>query len=331
MHMANELLTPGVAVGLMGAAGALLAGASWRSRAGLDASAVPMMGVMGAFVFAAQMINFPILPGTSGHLTGGVLLAILLGPHAAVLVMAAILMIQCLIFQDGGLLALGANVINLGAIPCYIGFGCFRLIAGRRPGARRLYAGVFAAVLTGMVLGAAAVPVEVAASGLIAIPMRKFLVLMIAPHLLVGLVEAVITFLVLGYLVKVRPEALRTVTIASSRAESLRLEPRLVAGSVLVAALLLGGVVSLWASGAPDALEAVVGSDAEGDAPVVRTNTDTTVEGVTAFQHRIAPLPDYEWVSFSGVVGTLVTLVLVWIVGRVVRKRSDAATSTGGS
>jgi cobalt/nickel transport system permease protein len=257
-----------------------------------------------------------------------VLLAILLGPHAATLVMAAILIIQCLIFQDGGLLALGANVINLGVIPCYAGFGCFRVIAGRGPGPGRLYAGVFAAVLAGMVLGAAAVPLEVAASGLIAIPLRKFLVLMIAPHLLVGLVEAVITFLVLGYLVKVRPEALRTV-VAPARGESLRLDGRLVAGSVLIVALLLGGVVSLWASSAPDALESVVEPD--GNAALVQANTDATVERVTAFQHRVSPLPDYHRVSLSGVIGTLVTLGIVWGVGRTIRKSTGGVHhSTGG-
>src|SRR5688572_5314174 len=113
MHMANELLTPAVAAGFIVLAGVALSLASRRVGAAFDPAKVPLMGVLGAFVFAAQMINFPILPGTSGHLGGGVLLAILLGPHAASLVMASILIVQCLIFQDGGILALGTNIVNM--------------------------------------------------------------------------------------------------------------------------------------------------------------------------------------------------------------------------
>jgi len=120
MHMANELLTPGVAAGFGAASAAGIAYSSWRVRRELDDSKVPLMGVMGAFVFAAQMVNFQILPGSSGHLGGGVLLAILLGPSAATLVMAAILIVQCLVFNDGGLLALGANIFNMGIVPCYL-------------------------------------------------------------------------------------------------------------------------------------------------------------------------------------------------------------------
>ena len=170
MHMQNELLTPATAVGLFVLAGAGLGFASWQVRLRFDSAKVPLMGVMGAFVFAAQMINFPILPGTSGHLGGGVLLAILLGPHAATLVMASILIVQCLIFQDGGLLALGANIINMGIIPCYLGYGLFHLLAGARPRTGRLYAAVFAATLVGMVAGAAMVPFEVWMSGVLRVP-----------------------------------------------------------------------------------------------------------------------------------------------------------------
>jgi uncharacterized membrane protein len=109
MHMANEMLSFGVASALIAMVAAFLVFASRRAGRQLDETRAPLMGVMGAVVFAAQMINFPILPGTSGHICGTVLLAVLLGPHAATLVMASILIVQCLIFQDGGLLALGGQ------------------------------------------------------------------------------------------------------------------------------------------------------------------------------------------------------------------------------
>jgi cobalt/nickel transport system permease protein len=123
MHMADALLSPAVG-GTMGAATAgLIAYCSHKVRTELDTYKVPLMGVLGAFIFAAQMINFSI-PGTgsSGHLGGGLLLAILLGPHAAFLTIASVLVIQALFFADGGLLALGCNIFNLGFLPAFIAY-----------------------------------------------------------------------------------------------------------------------------------------------------------------------------------------------------------------
>jgi len=326
MHMANELLTPSVAFGLIVLAAACLAVASGRVKAQLDPAQVPMMGVLGAFVFAAQMINFPILPGTSGHLGGGVLLAILLGPHAATLVMASILIVQCLIFQDGGLLALGANILNLGVIPCYLGYGLFRVIAGSRPSAVRLYASVFLATLAGMLAGAAAVPFEVALSGVLRVPFAKFLWAMIGLHLLVALGEALITFGVIVYLAKVRPQSLGPVADRlTSAAAGWSLFP--VLASFLVVALLLGGVVSHLASESPDALESITAAEETPDNTVVEPNASALVSKVSDMQAQTALLPDYQWTSLSGVVGTLVTLFVVWYVGRVLRRKEASCRS----
>ncbi|HSW45102.1 MAG TPA: energy-coupling factor ABC transporter permease [Phycisphaerae bacterium] len=327
MHMANELLTPGVAGAFIVLSAGGLAMASRLARKDSDPFRVPLMGVLGAFVFAAQMINFPILPGTSGHLGGGVLLAILLGPHAATLVMAAILIVQCLIFQDGGLLALGTNILNLGIVPCYLGSALFHLLAGARPATARLYAAVFAATLVGMVAGAALVPVEVWLSGRITVPLREFLVVMVGLHLLIGLGEAIITFLVVGYVCRVRPTLLGPVAErlhASGRGLSLTA----VAASFGVIAVLLAGVVSLYASSSPDALESITAAEGS-DAPArIAGEADPTIERVTALQHRTAPLPDYQvpgWsetagTSVSGLIGTAVTLALVLLIGRAVRR-----------
>ncbi|NLX13649.1 MAG: cobalamin biosynthesis protein CbiM [Phycisphaerales bacterium] len=326
MHMGNELLSPAVAVVCLLLAGMVLMFASWRAKRQIDPMKVPLMGVLGAFVFAAQMINFPILPGASGHLGGGVLLAVLLGPHAATLVMASILIIQCLIFQDGGLLSLGANIINLGVIPCYLGYALFRALAGPIPTMRRLYVAIFVASLFGMVAGAALVPVQVWFSGILTIPFSKFLALMVGLHILVALGEAFITFAVIVFVSRVRPQAF-DLPIADAVYRQGVLSYRAIAASLLVVALLLGGVVSLTASTAPDALESRTTIAENPDNSVVRENTSPMMEKVTRLQEQTAPLPDYSWdslgqwlgTSTSGIIGTLLTLLAVWQIGRFLR------------
>ena len=313
MHMANELLTPGVAIGLLVLAGAGLAFSSWRTRLAVDDAKAPLMGVMGAFVFAAQMINFPILPMTSGHLGGGVLLAILLGPHAATLVMASILIVQCLIFQDGGLLALGANIINLGFIPCYLGYFLFRIVGGKTPGTNRLYLAVLCATMVGMLAGAAMVPVEVWASGTLQVPLPKFLAVMVGLHVLVALGETLITFCVLAYLHRIRP----ALVVPKAAVDEQPLSAAPVLASVLIAALVLGGVVSLYASEWPDALESITDSESLN----VRTADSTLIANVNTLQEQTAPLPDYQFTSFSGVIGTLLSLAIIWGAARLLQRR----------
>ncbi len=335
MHMANELLNPPMAIALSMVAAGFLIFASWRTNRAFDPARVPLMGVMGAFVFAAQMINFPILPGTSGHLGGGVLLAVLLGPHAATLVMASILIMQCLVFQDGGILALGANIINLGIIPCYLGYTIFRLFAGTQPGPARLYVSVFAAALFGMVAGAAFVPFQVAWSDRLIVPLSEFLVAMVGLHLLVGLGEAIITFLVIGYLGTVRPDTLGTGG-ERLRAAHGGLTRTAVIASLLGIALLLGGVASWYASGAPDALEQLAGADEDGGAIYVQPNDSPSIARVDALQERTAPAPDYQvpglgeklGTSVSGVGGALATLAVVWLIGVLLKRRSKGATQS---
>jgi len=330
MHMANELLTPGVAGLFLAVTAGMLALASWRTRVQFDPDKVPLMGVVGAFVFAAQMINFPILPGTSGHLGGGVLLAILLGPHAATLVMASILIVQCLIFQDGGLLALGTNIVNMGIIPCYLGYSLFHLLAGRQSGASRLYAAVFTATLVGMIAGAAMVPVQVWMSGRLTVPLTVFLQAMIGLHLLVGLGEAIITFVVVAYICQVRPRMLGVVA-EKLKAARVGLSTRAVLASLMIVALLLGGIASVWASSAPDALEAITVPEEPTEQPyVAATGDDEVMSQVSESQERMALLPDYQvpglseglGTRLSGIVGAGVTLAVVWLIGWLLRRKS---------
>ena len=166
MHMADALLSPAVGGTMWAATAVTVAYCSRRLRQEADDRRVPLMGVLGAFVFAAQMINFTI-PGTgsSGHLGGGLLLAILLGPHAAFLVMASVLIVQALFFADGGLLALGCNIFNLGFFPAFVGYPLYRRLAGEAPGtARATVAAVLAAVVS-LQLGAFAVVLQTVSLG----------------------------------------------------------------------------------------------------------------------------------------------------------------------
>ncbi|MCK4300540.1 MAG: energy-coupling factor ABC transporter permease, partial [Planctomycetes bacterium] len=120
MHIPDGMLTPQVWVPLVGVSAVAVGVAARKAREQLDERQVPVAGVLGAFVFAAQMINFPVLAGTSGHLVGAALLTVLLGPWLAITVMSCVLIAQCLVFQDGGLTALGANIFNMAVIGCAV-------------------------------------------------------------------------------------------------------------------------------------------------------------------------------------------------------------------
>jgi cobalt/nickel transport system permease protein len=202
MHIPDGFLSPPV----WAAAGALSAGAVGysvrRLNNSLEDSQVPLMGVTGAFIFAAQMVNFPIAAGTSGHLAGAVLAALLLGPHGAVLIMTAILVIQALLFADGGVTALGANILNLGVIGSLAGYGAYRLLQRLLSGRRGGMAAAFLAAWLAVVLGAASAALQIGLSG--TVPLRLVLPAMVGVHALIGIGEGLITAAALGFLLRVR-------------------------------------------------------------------------------------------------------------------------------
>jgi len=179
-----------------------------RAGAQLDERAVPLMGVMAAFIFAAQMFNFQIPGGTSGHLLGGVLVAILLGPYAGTIVMACVISVQALVFQDGGLLALGANIFNMGIVGTFGGYWLYRIIAAALGGEQkaRLPAAAIAAWCA-VVAAAVLVAFQLAVSGTTSLPTA--LVAMVGWHVLIGVGEAVITVGALGFIAASRADLLR--------------------------------------------------------------------------------------------------------------------------
>ena len=328
MHMPNEVLSPAVAGGFIAAGAAGLAIAAAGARRSFDESKVPLMGVLGAFVFAAQMVNFPILGGTSGHLGGGVLLAILLGPHATALVMAAILTVQCLIFYDGGLLALGCNTVNMGLVAPYVGYAAYRAILGRPNGGKsvgRLYLASFAGGLVGVAASAALVPVQIALSGRSAVPFTTFFPIMVGVHLLIGAVEGLVTFAVVLYVAQVRPDALE---VRVARRE--RVSRGALAASFGLFALVTAGFLSLAASGLPDGLEWLTAEKGYAVSAEQAHATDRVAAQTSAWQESSAPFPDYSvrgenpakhWTSIAGISGTLVTLGMVYGIAVAVRRR----------
>ncbi len=165
---------------------------------------VPLMGVMAAFIFAAQMLNFPVIGGTSGHLLGGVLAAVLLGPYGGAIAITIVLVVQSLIFQDGGLTALGANIINmsfLGTIGGYMVYNLIRKVAGGNKG---ILVGAAAAAWVSVILASIGCSIELVLSDVL--PMGTVLPAMVGVHALIGIGEALITYLVLSFVLKVRPD-----------------------------------------------------------------------------------------------------------------------------
>jgi cobalt/nickel transport system permease protein len=345
MHMADALLSPAVGVGFWTVSGAVLGYCARRVRAALDDHKVPLMGVLGAFVFAAQMINFTI-PGTgsSGHLGGGLLLSILLGPHAAFLTIASVLVVQAFFFADGGLLALGTNIFNLGVFPCFVGLPLFRALAGKDPAAGRASAATVAAAVAGLELGAMGVVAQTLLSGRSELTPGPFAALMGGIHLPIGVIEGLVTAAVVGYVFKVRPE-LRAMALGTPPAGGERRSLRPVLAALAAATLLAGTVLAWFASSRPDGLEwsiaRVTGKEELAGAG------DGLPGRLARVQERTAVLPDYALpaeeqdspaapgkagrpavdpgTSLSGVVGALLTLGLAVLVGSVVsrlRRRS---------
>jgi len=343
MHMADALLSPAVGGVMWAATGATVAYSARRVREDLDESKIPLMGVAGAFVFAAQMLNFTI-PGTgsSGHLGGALLLAILLGPEAAFLVMASILAVQALFFADGGLLALGANIFNLGFFPAFVAYPLiYRRVVGDGPAfeRRRVMVGSILAAIVGLQLGAFAVVLETTASGVTELSFRQFLLFMLPIHLAIGIVEGLVTAAVVLFVQRTEPELLAS-SAGRRRRSGVRLGPALV--GLAVAALVAGGLLSWFASAHPDGLEwsiaKVTGTERE-------LETDSAAhEAAAKAQEKTAILPDYALkdddaqggadesaaagTSLAGVVGALLVLALAGALGFALRRRSAARSGS---
>jgi len=324
MHMADALLSPAVGLTMLAVSAASVAYTVKKlDREDVEEKRLPYMAVLGAFVFAAQMINFTIpLTGSSGHLGGGVLLAALLGPGPAYLTISAVLIIQALFFADGGLLALGCNLFNMGVLPCLLVYPLlFRPLLNKGVTAGRLSVAAVLAAIVALQAGAFAVVLETLLSGVTALPFDAFLLLMQPIHLAIGAVEGLVTAAILGFVWKLRPELLEA-GHAGQRPAAVGMRP-IVAFALL--AVLIGGGLSLLASGYPDGLEWAVAHTAGG--------TELAAAGAfhaqaAALQESAALLPDYDFaagegpvpgVSVAGLAGCVLTVALAVTAGALVR------------
>lgn len=282
-------------------------------RRELPARKVPLLGLAAAFLFAAQMVNFPVAGGTSGHLVGGVLVAALLGPGAAIIVVTTVLIVQCFLFADGGVLALGANVLNMGIIGGGGGYILYRLVCGRTPGLRRRITSVAFAAWCSTVLASISCAGQLAWSG--TVPWAAALPAMAGVHMLIGLGEGLISAMAFLAVQRARPELIADATAASAAngavdpGRSRRRRALVLYG--LLAALGVAIFVAPFACPWPDGLEAVAAKLGFGH------------KAVRMAVSAIAPdyqLPGVHWAvgatALAGAAGTVVVFGLAWLLGR---------------
>ena len=338
MHMADALLSPtvGLAMNAISVA-AIGVSAAKVKKDELGEKVIPIMGVAGALVFAGQMINFTIpATGSSGHIGGGILLAGLLGGIPAFLTIAAVLIIQCLFFADGGLLALGCNIFNMGAIPCLVVYPFYRRFLKSGNDYKRLSIASIAAVVISLELGAFCVVLQTLLSGVTELPFGTFAALMLPVHLAIGIIEGIVTATILCFIYKMRPEIIDSARL-SERLHGVSTKKALIALAALT--ILIGGALSLFVSANPDGLEWAIGKTTEKvfGAEMELEAGGGIFESAASVRDSIAFLPDYAFASdpenpvgtsVSGIAGATITFILAGAAGfiiSVVKKRKGNA------
>lgn len=276
-----------------------------RTNKTLGEKQVPLMGIMAAFIFAAQMLNFPVAGGTSGHFLGGALAAIVLGPWAGILVMTAVIALQGLLFQDGGLLVMGANIFNMGILTAMIGYGLYRSALNQNKTVRLAVAGIAAWLST--VTAALLVSLQLWLSG--TSQLQIVVPAMLGVHVLIGLGEAVVTVAALAFILQARPDLLDSQTVADKGGRGW-----VVIGVIVSLAAVL---LSPLASADPDGLERVaedMGFLHLGQSAPYQILPDYTIPflGQTALSTIVA-----------GAVGALVVLGLMIVLGNMLRRKAS--------
>ena len=303
MHIPDNFLSIAVSLICWAITAVILGIAISRTNKSLGEKQVPLMGVMAAFIFAAQMINFPVLGGTSGHLLGGVLAAITLGPWAGMLVMTAVIAVQGLLFQDGGLIVMGANILNMGILTCAVGYGLYRSVLGSNRTVKLAVIGVAAwlSVMTGALSTALQIWLSGNAEVQIIVPAMLFV------HAFIGLGEALITVAAIVFILRSRPDLLGE---GSESAQGSK-------GWILTGVLITLAVVLLspFASASPDGLERV--AEDLGFINIAQTAPYEVIPDYTIPFLGTAPISTIV----AGVIGVLVVGVIIMIVGRGMKAR----------
>ena len=308
LHIPDGFLSFAISIFCWVVTVAILRMAISRTNKSLGEKQVPLMGIMAAFIFAAQMINFPVAGGTSGHLLGGALAAIVLGPWAAMLVMTAVIAVQGLLFQDGGLLVMGANILNMGLLTAAIGYGLYRATFGSSRSVKLVVAGV--AAWLSVMAGALATALQLWLSG--TSNLQTVVIAMLGVHSLIAVGEALITVAALTFIFQTRPDLLDEKSVVAQSGRGW-----IVAGVVISLIVVL---LSPFASANPDGLERVatdLGFINAGQSSPFQIISDYTIPflGETPLSTIIA-----------GVAGVIVVLGLAYAMGRSVQKKSQNET-----
>lgn len=260
MHAPDGFLDPSVALATVLIAAAVVGWSLRRTAAELHDRRIPLAGLTAAFVFAAQMVNFPVASGTTGHLLGGTLAAVLLGPELGVVVVAVVIATQALLFADGGLTMLGVNTLNMAVVPAFAGWalfrGCCRLLPRTRSG---VVAATGLAAAMSVVLAAVTFSLEWLFGATAPVPFDTVFAAMVGVHALIGLGEGVLSALVVGAVLASRPDLVRGATglglVDTSDRRTVDVRTFAI-GAVFVAAT-VAAVVSQFAAGGPDGLQRV--------------------------------------------------------------------------
>ena len=303
MHIPDNFLSIAVSLICWAITAVTLGIAISRTNKSLGEKQVPLMGVMAAFIFAAQMINFPALGGTSGHLLGGVLAAITLGPWAGMLVMTAVIAVQGLLFQDGGLIVMGANILNMGILTCAVGYGLYRSVLGSNRTVKLAVIGVAAwlSVMTGALSTALQIWLSGNAEVQIIVPAMLFV------HAFIGLGEALITVAAVGFILRSRPDLLGE---GSESAQGSK-------GWILTGVLITLAVVLLspFASASPDGLERV--AENLGFINIAQSAPYEVIPDYTIPFLGATPISTIV----AGAIGVIVVLAIAFIAGRSLQSK----------
>lgn len=310
MHVPDGFLDLKTAAATAVLSGAALAVSLRRLNRSLPRKDVPLMGLAGAFVFAAQMVNFPVAGGTSGHLIGGVLVGVLLGPAAGVVVMASVLIVQCLLFADGGILALGANIFNMGVIGSAGGYALYRGVRLVVRGDEGKYLGIVLASWCSTVIAAVCCAGELAWSG--TVPWSAAFPAMTDVHMLIAVGEALITVLVTFAIGAVRPEMARGNPPATQSGKDMLLYAGLIAVGVV---LFITPFASQW----PDGLEFVAAKLGFRTSALAGPALSSPLEGYTIPGVGSAAAATV----LAGLAGTCVVFAGGFILARVLARRGS--------
>lgn len=306
MHAPDGFLTAGTAVGT-GLVSAGAVGAALRqSRDVLKDAQVPLAGLAGAYVFAAQMFNFPVAAGTTGHLLGGALAAILLGPAVGMLVVTVVVVLQALLFADGGITALGYNVLNMAVVTSLGGWAVFRALRSVLPATRTAVAAAAGvAAFASVVLSSMAFSIEWLFGASAPVPFDRVFGAMVGVHGLIGVGEGVITALTLSAVLAARPDLVVGADgLETDTAPRTRLNRFLVAGGLVT--LLVAGVVSQFAGAGPDGLERV----AEDTGFLQAAGEHALASSVFADYATRGVADEQASLAIAGVTGSLLTVAV---------------------